>query len=184
MKVNSELMIVGIIAAGVVLFMYYQRKKTESFTEYAQSPPSVYNRLNDTPVQAVFRSAKDYADYAIDTSDKLLPLEFARTDFYKDVKKMQAGKSFDELSETYHGDEFHKNIMRSTGSPGVFTDGKLRADAINSGDYTFYESLIDSPGNGNHKMSAAAVPVEADFSKEPSGGGLYWEGYFEDTLGE
>lgn len=179
MKINSEIIIITILVAGSLLFMYSQYGKKET---YVQSPPSVFNRLNDTPVSAVFGTAQEYADYAIDTGDKLLPLEFARTDFYKDVRKMQAGKSFDSLSETYSGDEFHKNIMRSSQSAGAFNDGKLRADAINSGDVTFYEELVDNPAR--HKLSSAALPTEFELSKVPTAGGLYWSGYFEDTLDE
>jgi hypothetical protein len=179
MKINNEIIIISIIVAGTLIFMYTQYGKKEN---YVQSPPSVFNRLNDTPVSAAFGTAQEYADYAIDTGDKLLPLEFARTDFYKDVRKMQSGKSFDELSETYSGDAFHKSIMKSSQSAGAFNDGKLRADAINSGDVSFFEELVDNPAR--HKVSVAANPTEFELKKVPTQGGLYWSGYFEDVLDE
>lgn len=180
MKISNEMIIMGVLLLGASIFLYTQYTKKEG---YEQSAPSMYNRMNDTPVQAVFRSAQDYANYAVDTGDKLLPLEFARTDFYKDVRKMQAGQSFDELSPTYKGDAFHRSITRSNSGADNINDAKLRADAIDSGNVQLFEELVNTPAR--HMKSMSAAPTEFDLVRQPSEqGGLYWPGYFDDDIGQ
>jgi len=121
---TGTIVIAAILIFGVAAAIY-SSSKSEKYSRLALSQKGPFKR---TPAPTAFRGngMEFNPHYQADPSDRLVPLEYGGTDFYKSQRREQQGRSFEEFCDCYQG--------RGDQAINMMNDDKTRKDLVDAGD--------------------------------------------------
>lgn len=157
MKYNKQFVCIA-IAVIVIIVIFFSRCSISCGSEdYKRMVLTEDGYMKRSPVKTAFKGDGMTGNPHFDTdpSDELVPLEYGTVDFYKDDRKLMAGRMHEDISECYRYRDFEQTFLPN--------DERTRADLIHAGDMGIYRAM-ESMETSRHAKSRAAECVESDLA--------------------